>query len=112
MVPVLSRSREFSLFWMVPVPVPEKIGPRKKYRSVFFLTNTMSAAGVCLHLLKKRKLLVEALCEKKKTLPLQQHRHQRPITLHKSLLPPSAECTLICDSGASYNYRLLKHPTL
>ena len=40
MVPVLSRSREFSLFWMVPVPVPEKIvaekstgiGPGKKYR--------------------------------------------------------------------------------
>ena len=113
------------------IPVPEKIGPGKKYRSrkkivlekststdpgkncsrIFFLTNTMSAAGVCLHLLKKRKLLVEAVCEKKKTLLL--HRHQRPITLHKSLLPPSAECTLICDSGASYNlYRLLKHPTL
>ena len=32
MVPVLSRSREFSLFWMVLVPVPEKIGPGKKYR--------------------------------------------------------------------------------
>ena len=27
MVLVLSRSREFSLFWMVPVSVPEKIGP-------------------------------------------------------------------------------------
>ena len=47
MVPVLSRSREFSLFldgtgtgtgknWSrkkVPVPVPEKFGPGKKYRS-------------------------------------------------------------------------------
>ena len=47
MVPVLSRSREFSLFldgtgtgtgkkWSrkkVPVPVPEKIGPGKKYWS-------------------------------------------------------------------------------
>ena len=45
MVPVLSRSREFSLFldgtgtgkkWSrkkVPVPVPEKIGPEKKSRS-------------------------------------------------------------------------------
>ena len=47
MVPVLSRSREFSLFldgtgtgtgkkWSrkkVPVPVSEKFGPRKKYRS-------------------------------------------------------------------------------
>ena len=45
MVPVLSRFREFSLFldgtgtgknWSqkkVPVPVPEKIGPGKKYRS-------------------------------------------------------------------------------
>ena len=47
MVPVLSRSREFSLFldgtgtgtgknWSrkkVPVPVPEKISPGKKYRS-------------------------------------------------------------------------------
>ena len=46
MVPVLSRSREFSLFldgtgtgtgknWSrkkVPVPVPEKFGPGKKYR--------------------------------------------------------------------------------
>ena len=125
----------FAPFLMMPVPVPEKIGPGKKYRyrsrkkmvlekstgtgpgkncsRVIFLTSTMSAAGVCLHLLRKRKLLVEAVCEKKKTLLLQQHRHQRPITLHKSLLPPSAECTLICDSGASYNlYRLLKHLTL
>ena len=47
MVPVLSRSRDFSLFldgtgpgtgkhWSrekVPVPVPKKIGPEKKYRS-------------------------------------------------------------------------------
>ena len=31
-VPVLSWSQEFSFFGMVPVPAPEKIGPRKKYR--------------------------------------------------------------------------------